>query len=327
MIRASLGPGGLTASRICLGCRDFGSRVDEESAHRLLDAADHLGIDFLDLADVYPVPPLPTTWGLSEEIVGRWLKGRRDRFVVATKFGSRVGSGVDDAGTDRLHVLKACEGSLRRLQTDRIDLYFVHHPDPQTPIDETLSALEQLVDAGKVRYVGLSNFDATSLAAAVAAASPRMRRRIAAVQVRYSLLHRAPEISLVPLCDELGLALLPWNPLATGMLAGKYQRSVAPPRGSRFAEGNYGSRYQAYYWSDRCFDFVESLQRLAREQGCSPAQLALAWILGRDTVAAAIIGASTPSQLEETAGAVARQVSEVTRRRLDHLSEWSLQPA
>jgi aryl-alcohol dehydrogenase (NADP+) len=324
LIHCRLGRTGLVASRICLGGRDFGGANDEQACFAILDCAEAQGINFLDLADVYPVPPHPDTWGRCEEIAGRWLKGRRDRFIVATKGGARNGPGADGIGAGRKHLLRSCEASLRRLQTDRIDLFYIHHPDPDTPIAETLEALEGLIEAGQVRSVGFSNFESWRLAATMIEASPTLRRAVAGVQVRYNLLQRAPEHDLVPLCQELGLSVLPWNPLATGMLAGKYQRGPAPPAGSRFAEGEYGSRYQAYYWSDACFDVVEAMTETAKAEGCSPAQLAMAWILSRPGVAAAVAGASTPAQLKDTVAAVSLRPAAETLASLDALSEWTL---
>lgn len=324
MIRSTLGRTGLVASRICFGGRDFGGVNDEQASFDMLDCAEAHGINFLDLADVYPVPPHPDTWGRCEEIAGRWLKGRRDRFIVGTKVGARNGPGPNDVGAGRKHVVQSCDASLRRLQTDRIDLYYIHHPDPETPIAETLEALERLIEAGKVLYIGFSNFEPWRLAAAMVQASPALRRSVASVQVRYNLLQRAPEHDLLPLCRELGLSVLPWNPLATGMLAGKYRRGLAPPEGSRFAEGEYAPRYQEYYWSDECFDVVEAMTEMAKAEGCSPAQLAMAWILARPGVVAAVAGASTPAQLEDTVAAVSLQPAAETLAKLDALSEWTL---
>jgi aryl-alcohol dehydrogenase-like predicted oxidoreductase len=298
----------------------FGSLVDEPAARAVLDQADELGFDFLDCADAYPVPAAPETAGRTEEILGRWLHGRRDRFVVATKFAGRVGTGRDDLGGSRRHVTIACESSLRRLGTDRIDLYYAHHSDLGPDLDEALDAMHRLVDQGKVLYWGLSNFEAWQLGQALVFGSRAGRGQLLALQPRYNLLHRTAERDLIPLCQAFGIAVIPYNPLGAGMLSGRYRRGQEPPAESRFGQGEYGRMYQGRYWSEVAFDVVEELERLAREEGTSPARLALAWLLSRPGVSVPIIGASKPEQLRDSAGALDLKPSPETLTRLDEVS-------
>jgi len=315
-----LGRTGLTVSRLCLGTMLFGSQVDEAGAFAVLDEAERLGIDFLDLADVYPVPVSPATWGRTEEIVGRWLRGRRGRFVVATKCVNRVGPGPNDLGGSRKHVIEACEQSLRRLGTDRLDLYYLHHADLGAPIEEALEALDRLVRDGKVLYVGVSNFEAWQLALALVAVAERGLHRIVALQPRHNLLHRVSERDLFPLARAAGIGVVPYNPLAAGMLAGRYRRGQAPPEGTRFARGDYGRMYQERYWSGPMFDVAETVEAVAQAEGLTPAQVALAWMLHQETVTSAIVGASRPEQLRDSAGAVGRPLADGHRARLDEVS-------
>ncbi len=320
METVTLGRSGLRVSRVSLGTMLFGSQCDQPTAVTILDEAAALGIDFLDTADVYPVPPSPATWGRSEEIVGRWLRGRRERFVVATKCGNRVGPDANDAGGSRRHVIAACEASLRRLQTDRIDLFYLHHADLGAPIEETFEALDRLVRDGKVLYLGVSNFEAWQLGLALAAIAERGWHRIVALQPRYNLLHRPAERDLLPLARAAGIAVLPYNPLAAGMLTGRYRRGEAPPEGSRFGRGDWGRMYQGRYWSDRMFDVAETVVDVAKAEGLTPAQVALVWLLAKDGVTAPIVGASRPEQLRDCAGAVGRRLSDAALERLDEAS-------
>jgi aryl-alcohol dehydrogenase (NADP+) len=320
METVTLGRSGLRVSPLCLGTMLFGSQCDEATSVTILDEAAGLGIDFLDTADVYPVPPGPATWGRSEEILGRWLRGRRERVVVATKCGNRVGPGPNDAGGSRRHVIAACEASLRRLQTDRIDLFYLHHADLGAPLPETLEALDRLVRDGKVLYVGLSNFEAWQLGLAMAAIAERGLSCIAALQPRYNLLHRPAERDLLPLARAAGIAVLPYNPLAGGMLTGRYRRGEPPPPDSRFARGEWGRMYQGRYGADPMLDVAEAVVEVAKAEGLTPAQVALAWLLGRDGVTGVIVGASRPEQVREWAGALGRRLSEAALTRLEAVS-------
>ena len=314
------GRSGLKVSSLCLGTMVFGAQCDEKASVAVLDEAAHLGFTFLDAADVYPVPPDPQTAGRTEEILGRWLKGKRGRFVVATKFNGAMGPGANDRGGSRKHVLEACEASMRRLQTDAIDIYYMHHFDETVPLDETLEALDRLVDAGKVHYVGVSNYQAWQLGLAQALVAERRLARISALQPRYNLLYRQPERDLLPLAKASGMAVMPYNPLGAGVLTGKYRRGQAPPPESRFGWGDYGRMYQGRYWSDEMFGVVEGLVAVAQQEGMTPAQTALAWMLANDAVTAPIVGASRPEQLRDSVRALERKLSPDALKQLDEAS-------
>jgi aryl-alcohol dehydrogenase (NADP+) len=316
-----VGRSGLQVSRLCLGTMIFGSQRDQSEAFAIMDTAAELGIDFIDVADVYPVPPSPETWGRTEEIVGAWLQGKREGFVVATKCVNRVGPARNDYGGSRKHVIEACEASLRRLKTDRVEVYYLHHSDLDAPIDETFEALDRLVQDGKVHYIGVSNFEAWQVATAMEAIAKSNLACITVLQPRYNLLNRPYERDLLPLARASGMGVVPYNPLGAGVLTGKYKRGEEPPAESRFAQGDYGRMYQGRYWNERMFDVADAVVELAREEGCTPAQLAVAWLLEQPDVTAPIIGASRPDQLVETAKAVGLSLSEATLQRLDQVSQ------
>ena len=316
-----VGRSGLQVSRLCLGTMIFGSQRQQSEAFAIMDMAAELGIDFIDVADVYPVPPTSETWGHTEEIVGAWLQGKREGFVVATKCVNRVGPARNDYGGSRKHVIEACETSLRRLKTDRVEVYYLHHSDLDAPIDETFEALDRLVQDGKVLYVGVSNFEAWQVAMALEAIAKSNLARITVLQPRYNLLNRPYERDLLPLARASGMGVVPYNPLGAGLLTGKYRRGEEPPPESRFAQGDYGRMYQGRYWNDRMFDVADAVAELARDEGCTPAQLAVAWLLAQPDVTAPIIGASRPEQLVETTKAVGLSLSEATLQRLDQVSQ------
>ncbi len=299
----------------------FGSQLDEPAAFVVLDRAAELGIDFIDLADVYPVPPSAETAGRTEEIVGRWLRQRSGAFTVATKCVGRMGPAANDLGGSRRHVIEACEASLRRLGRERVDLFYLHHSDLAAPYEETLEALDRLVRDGKVHYLGVSNFEAWQLGLLIALAAERRLARVTAVQPRYNLLSRGPERDLLPLCRGAGLGVMPYNPLGAGMLTGKYARGQEPPPGSRFDQGEYGLMYQRRYWNETMFDVVEEVQAVASAAGATPAQVALAWLLAQEGVTSAIVGASRPEQLEDSAAALSLQLEAAALDRLDRVSQ------
>src|SRR5436190_2151226 len=218
-----LGRTGLKVSEICLGTMTFGHQCDEETSFAIMNKAADQGVYFIDTADVYPVPPSPETAGRTEEIVGNWLQGQRHRYVLATKCRMRVGTEPNDEGLSRRHILQAVEDSLRRLHTDYIDLYQPHSPDPETPLDETMRALEDLVRQGKVRYVGCSNYPAWQVALALGISTRLNLARLDCVQPRYNLLYREIESELLPLCRDQGLGVIAYNPLAGGFLAKRYR--------------------------------------------------------------------------------------------------------
>jgi len=320
MRHVRLGRTGLTVSRLCLGTMTFGLQCDEATSRAILDRAAAGGITFLDAADVYPVGGGFQTAGRTEEIVGRWLEGRRHEFIVATKCGGAMSERPWDRGTSRKHVLDAIDASLRRLRTDYVDLYQLHHPDPETPIEESLRALDDVVRAGKARYVGCSNFPAYQLARALGRSELLGVGRFDTVQPRYNLLFRQIERDLLPLCREEALAVIPYNPLAGGLLSGKHRRETGPTPGTRFTLGNAAGRYQDRYWHEREFATVEALRPLAAEAGLSPTQLALAWTLAEPAITAPIVGASRPEQLDDAIAAVEKPLDAALKARLDELT-------
>lgn len=321
METVNVGRSGLRVSRLCLGTMIFGTQLDEAASFAVMDRAVELGIDFFDVADVYPVPPSPETWGRTEEIVGRWLRERRPAVTVATKCAGRVGRGANDQGGSRKHVIEAVEASLRRLQVDRIDLFYLHHPDLGAPADETFEALDRMVQDGKILYAGVSNFEAWQLALALVAIAERRLAPITAIQPRYNLLNRTHERDVLPLCRAAGIGVVPYNPLGAGMLTGKYRRGQEPPADSRFGWGEYGRMYQQRYWSDRMFGVAEEVEAVAREIGHTPARVALAWVLAQGGVTAPIVGASRPDQLDDSVRALEVELSSEHLDRLAKVSQ------
>lgn len=315
-----LGRTGLQVSRLCLGTMTFGLQSDEKTSIAVMDRAFDAGITFFDTADAYPVGGTVETSGQTEEIVGRWLKGRRDDVIVATKVFGRMGPHPWQGGGSRKHIMDAIDGSLRRLQTDYIDLYQMHSPDPDTPIDETLSALDDLVHSGKVRYIGCSNYLAYQVARAIGRSETLGLARFDSVQPRYNLLFRQIEHELLPLCAEEGIGVIPYNPIAGGMLSGKH-RPGAPTEGSRFTLGTAAGRYQDRYWNEWAFDTVERLAPVAAEAGLALVTLAVAWALANPAVTAPIIGASRPEQLEESVKAAEVTLPADLVERLNELTD------
>jgi len=315
-----LGATGLSVSRLCLGTMTFGLQSDEASAQRILATAADAGVNFLDTADVYPLGGGLQTVGRTEEIVGRWLKGKRDRFVLATKCVGRTGPTDWDQGASRKHIVSALDASLARLQTDYVDLYQLHSDDPSTPLDETAEALHDVVRAGKVRYVGVSNFLAYRLALLIGRAEAKRLTRVVSVQPRYSLLFREIERELLPLAQEEGIGVIPYNPLAGGLLTGKHDLKGGPTQGTRFTLGSAAERYQARYWHEREFATVAALRDAVAESGLSLITAAVAWVLANEAVTSAILGASRPEQLAETLKAGELQLDPALKRRLDELT-------
>ncbi len=319
MENVRLGRTGLQVSRLCLGTMTFGLQSDEDTSRAIMDRAADGGITFFDTADVYPVGGGLDSVGRTEEIVGRWLRGRRADFVLATKCFGAMGPHPWQKGNSRKHILDAVEQSLRRLQTDYIDLYQLHGPDPQTPIDETLGALDDIVRAGKVRYVGCSNFLSYQVARAIGRSEALGLTRFDSVQPRYNLLFRQIERELLPLCGEEGIGVIPYNPIAGGMLSGKH-RPGAPTEGTRFTLGNAAGNYQGRYWHDDMFQTVETLRPLADKAGIPLVSLAVAWVLANPVVTAPIIGASRPDQLDASLQALDVTLSDDLLRELDEIT-------
>ena len=320
MQHVRLGRTGLKVSRLCLGTMTFGLQCDETTSRAILDAAAEAGITFIDTADVYPLGGTLETVGRTEEIIGRWLQGRRDEFVIATKCANKVGPAPWQQGASRKHILWAIDASLKRLGTDYVDLYQIHHYDSTTPIEESLEALDIVVRSGKARYVGCSNFQAWRVARALGKSEARALVRFATVQPRYNLLFRQIERELLPLCAEEGLGVLPYNPLAGGLLSGKHDRTRPPPEGTRFAIGTAASMYQERYWHEREFDTVTRLVELAKESGVPLVTLAVAWVLANPAVTSPIIGATCPEQLAASVAAPDFALDPELKRRLDDLT-------
>ncbi|MGZ3403418.1 MAG: aldo/keto reductase [Caulobacteraceae bacterium] len=292
-----LGTSGLKVSEVGLGCNNFGMRIDAKQTQAVVDAALDAGITFFDTADIYGGTK-------SEEFLGKALGKRRQDITLATKFGMRIGDDPRRMGGSRRWIMRAVEDSLTRLGTDYIDLYQFHSPDKDTPIDETLRALDDLVSQGKVRYIGNSNFTGWQIADAdwTAAGSTRF----VSAQNLYSLLERKVEFEVLPACEHFGLGFLPFFPLASGLLSGKYRRGEKPPEGTRLAA--WGARGAAAM-SDRNFDKVEKLEAWADERGHTILELAFAWLLGHEVVSSVIAGATTPEQVKTNAATAAWHLS------------------
>ncbi len=306
--------GSLDVSIVGLGCNNFGMRIDAEQTERVVAAALDAGITFFDTADIYGGTK-------SEEFLGAALERRRDRVILATKFGNQVGADGGHRGASKRWITQAVEDSLRRLRTDRIDLYQQHVPDADVPIEETLEALDDLVRAGKVREIGNSNFTAKQIAEADEVARANRRARFVGAQNQYSLLVRDAEDELLPACRELGLAFVPYFPLASGLLTGKYTRGASPPEGSRLAWVPEQRRNQLM--TDRAFGIVEELTTFAMDRDHSLLELAFSWLLSQDGIVSVIAGATTPEQVRANATAATWRlgaeeldtVDRITRRR------------
>ncbi|MES2640131.1 MAG: aldo/keto reductase [Myxococcota bacterium] len=318
-----MGRTGLRVSSICLGAMTFGEApgfmagvgCDEDTSRGIMDRAFDAGVNFIDTADVYGN-------GLSEEIVGRWMKPRRDRVVLATKGRFTMGSGPNDMGLSRLHIKQAVEGSLRRLGTDYIDLYQVHLQDARTPIDETLDALDRLVTEGKILYTGCSNYTGYRLVESLWAAERNRTARYDCLQSLYNLVDRDAEKELLPACNAFGVGFIAWSPLASGLLSGKYRRDMPAPEGSRLAAWK---DTMARLDRDGKWKVVETLAACAAELGTHPATLALAWALARPGMTSVIIGARNVEQLDANLAADALTVPAEILARLDVASkpeEW-----
>jgi aryl-alcohol dehydrogenase-like predicted oxidoreductase len=284
-----LGASGLKVSEVGLGCNNFGMRIDAKATDAVVGAALDAGITLFDTADIYGGTK-------SEEFLGKALGKRRGEVVLATKFGMRIGDDARRMGGSRRWIMRAVEDSLTRLSTDWIDLYQFHSPDPDTPIDETLRALDDLVTQGKVRYIGNSNFSGWQIADADWTAAGGTR--FISAQNQYSLLELKAEYEVLPACEHFGLGFLPFFPLASGLLSGKYRRGEKPPEGTRLAA--WGARGQAAM-SDRNFDKVEKLEAWAGERGHTILELAFAWLLGHEVVSSVIAGATSPEQVKANA--------------------------
>jgi aryl-alcohol dehydrogenase-like predicted oxidoreductase len=313
-----LGKSGLLVSELCFGTMSFGKQgywelvggLDQAAAQRLVDIALDAGVNFFDSADVY-------SHGQSEEVLGRALKGRREQVVVATKVRGRMSAEINDVGLSRHHILKSCEASLQRLGTDYLDLYIVHSFDFATPLEETLSALNDLVRQGKVRYLGCSNFCAWQLMKALAVSEKHLWDKFVSLQAYYSLVARDVELELAPLCEDQGLGLTPWSPLAGGFLTGKYPRGGQGPADARRSKEQHNF---IQIDDDKAYTILGEVQRIAAARGVSAAQVALNYLLRKSPVSSVIIGATKPAQLEDNLGTVAWTLTAEEIRALDAVS-------
>ena len=299
-----LGNTGLKVSELCLGTMQFGWTADEASSYPVLTAAAEAGINFLDTADIYSRWAEGNPGGVAETIIGKWLKQGvvpRDQLVIATKVAGEMGEGPNDRGLSRAHVLASARASLRRLGVDHIDLYQLHWPDEETPIEETLSALDDLVHMGDVRYIGCSNYPAWRLMQALWASERHHLASFVSLQPHYSLLNRAEyERELEGVCQTYGLGVLPYSPLAGGFLSGKYKRGEPAPSPSR---GATSRRLQGYMKVERNWALLDELRDLGAARGKTTSQMALGWLLARPTVTSPIIGPRTVEQLQDNLGA------------------------
>jgi aryl-alcohol dehydrogenase-like predicted oxidoreductase len=312
----SLGRTGVPVSIICLGCMNFGAQTPEDESIRIIHHAMDNGVNFIDTANVY-------SRGISEQVVGKALQGRRDKVVLATKVHGRMD---DDNllayGNNRRHIIEQCDASLKRLQTDYIDLYQIHRPQSDMPIDETLRALDDLIRAGKVRYIGTSSFAAWQLMESLWASKELGLNRFVSEQPPYHLLDRSVERELIQMARTYGIAIIPWSPLARGFLTGKYRRGEEVPGDSRFArdaQGPLKARTQKHF-SDMAYAVLDVVEALAAEKGVTASQVALAWLLRQPGVTAPIVGPRTMAHFEDNLGAVNVEITDEDRARLDEVA-------
>jgi aryl-alcohol dehydrogenase-like predicted oxidoreductase len=303
------GNAGIEVSRLCLGCMDFAERLDEAEAAGVVEAALEAGVNFLDTADAYGR-------GHNEEVVGRLIKARRDEIILATKFWVKMYRRPNGGGCSRGHILQAVEDSLRRLQTDYIDLYQLHHPDPNTPVEEVLGTLDTLVKQGKVRYVGVSNHYAWQVAHMLGAAALHGWEPPVSLQCRYNILDRVIENETAPFCGRFHIATMIYGPLDRGVLTGKYRRGEEPPEGSWLAR-NKRAREQL---TDEVFDVLDQLQEIAAKYGIRMNQLAVAWLLAKPVVTSVIMGGSRPEHFEQLYGACELKIDPEDVQRIDDIS-------
>lgn len=304
----NLGKSGLKVSAIGLGTNAFGKRADRQTSISIIEEAIEHGITFIDTANIY-------AGTLSETIIGEAIKGKRDQIVLTTKAGLSAGPGVYDRGSSARHLMKQLEASLTRLQTDHVDLYQIHTFDPDTPLEETLRCLENMITAGKVRYIGCSNYYAWELMKALGISKQLGISSYISHQTSYSLADRTPERELIPLCLDQGIGIIPYFPLAGGILTGKYEGGV--PEGSRAQTDPGFNRF----FSERNMTLSRKVSKLAQELGTKPNVLSIAWLLHQPAVSSIIAGATSPSQLQDNLQALELKLDESTLKQLDEMSE------
>jgi aryl-alcohol dehydrogenase-like predicted oxidoreductase len=314
----SLGQTGIQVSSLCLGSMQFGWTADENAAQRVLSAAYESGINFFDTADIYSRWVSGNPGGVAEQILGRWRQKNgipRDRIVIATKVRGNMGGGSENEGLSRQHILKSVENSLRRLQTDYIDLYQAHWPDEKTPIEETLRAFDELIKHGKVRHIGASNYAAWELMQALWVSDKNSLARLDTLQPHYSLVHREEfERELAMVCKTYNLGVIPYSPLAGGFLTGKYRRNLLP----NTARANGARRH----FTERNWALLDLMDTLAKGKGVSISQVALAWLLADPLITSPIIGANSTEQLKEDLGAVDVHLTPEEKSALDQATAW-----
>ncbi len=317
-----LGRTGLKVSELCLGTMTFRWTSTEEQSYQVLDAAYEAGINFIDTADVYSRWAPGNPGGVAETIIGNWLRNkRREELVIATKVRGRMGDGPNDEGLSRTHIMNAVEASLRRLQTDYIDLYQAHSPDHETPQEETLRAFDDLIRQGKVRYIGCSNYPAWVLALSLGISAKYDLARFDSLQPHYNLIWRSEfERELLPLCLHEGIGVIPYSPLQAGFLTGKYRRGQPIPAGSR---GESNERIKGWMKDERALNLLDRLEEVARGRGWTMTETALAWVLTNPAVTSAIIGADNVDQLRGSLSAVGKRLSTEEKAVLDDASAWT----
>ena len=304
-----LGSSGLVVSALGLGTNNFGGRADEETSIRVLHKALDIGVNCIDTANTY-------TGTRSEEIIGKGLKGKRDKAIIATKFGIPMGQGPNEGGGSRQHMMVQVEDSLRRLQTDYIDLYQLHKPDPNTPIEETLRALDDLVHQGKVRYIGTTSFAGWQLVEAFLTAKSLGLSHFVSEQPYYNLLKRGVEKELLPACRAYGVGVIPYFPLESGFLTGKYRPGEAPPKGTRLS---HNLPYTQGLLSERNFEILGNLEAFAQERDRTVGELAIAWLLSNPSVSTVIAGATSPEQVADNARGVGWQLTPEEMQSIDEI--------
>lgn len=316
-----LGRTGLKVSTICLGTMQFGWTADPATSHDVLNKAVELGCNFIDTADIYSRWVEGNDGGVSEQIIGDWLHTssvKREDVIIATKVRGKMGDGPNDQGLSRHHILNAVEASLDRLQTEYIDLYQMHFYDEETPLDETLRTLDDLVRSGMVRYIGVSNYPAWMLTKALWISDVRNLARFDSLQPHYNYLHRAEfERELMPLCLDQGIGVIPYSPLGGGFLTGKYRRDTPLPESDR-AEG-----VKKRYMNERGFAAIDKLEEVANAHEATIAQTAIAWVLANTAVTSAIIGANSVAQLTDTMKGAEIKLTAGEKAEMDAVTAWS----
>ncbi|MFV9674291.1 MAG: aldo/keto reductase [Anaerolineales bacterium] len=323
MEHRSFGRSGVKVSPLCLGTMQFGWTADEKASFEVLDAAYDAGINFIDTADIYSRWIDGNPGGIAESIIGKWLRKnpeKRTQVILATKVRGRMGEGPNDEGLSRKHIFSAVEQSLKRLGTDYIDLYQVHWPDESTPIEETLRALDDLINDGRVLYIGCSNYPAWRLMESLWTSDRCRLTSFISLQPHYNLVHRDEfERELEDICLKFDIGVIPYSPLAGGFLTGKYAGDQTPPEGSR---GATSDRIQAYLMDPHSLSTLEIVKQIALERQKSPSQVALRWLISRPAVVSAIIGPRDLEQLEDNLGCLSVELSDEDMQRLDEASAW-----